>query len=75
MSTTSLAVTDLEVGRRAAAMLNDLQDVLKARLATEIDPEERKFLQSLAEQVPKAALLMGIAVAAQEPDAAIRRGS
>jgi hypothetical protein len=56
-------------------MLNDLQDVLKARLATEIDPEERKFLQSLAEQVPKAALLMGIAVAAQEPDAAIRRGS
>lgn len=67
-------LTDWEVGRRAAAMLTDLQDILRKRLATETDPKERKYLQSLLEEVPSASLLLGIAVGAQAPGAVIRRG-
>ena len=67
-------ITNIEVGRRAAAMLTDLRGFLTARLATETDNEERLYLQSLYDLVPSASLLLGIAVAAQNPDAAIRKG-
>ena len=68
-------ITDIQAMRRANAMLNDLGDVLRARLATEADPEERKFLEYLSQQLPKASMLLGMALGAQDPDAAIRRGS
>ncbi|MGF6641806.1 hypothetical protein [Paraburkholderia sp. MM6662-R1] len=71
---TEPAISDLQVARRACAMLNDLADVLRARLLTEADPEERKFLEHCARQIPNVSMLLGMAMAAQDPNAAIRRG-
>ena len=49
------------IARRAAEMLEELKVEVTRRLETETDPDKRKELQWLYDQVPSASLTIGFA--------------
>lgn len=58
---TPVDTSNYVIARRVAAMLQDLQVEVLRRLDSETDPDERKQLQWIYDQVPGASLVIGFA--------------